>query len=136
MAKYNEKHQEIPDPTPVALPIGFHRPPSLGDMMRRFQMDMRGLVESSMHKETDQEAEDFDVVDDMDGMLSEHQLKVMEEEVIIDAKRKAPTDPKVSSTDEVPPTPTPKPGQGVDNNPPEPPRKPKKTTTTVVEELG
>lgn len=65
--KLNEKGQEIPDPKPVEIPVGFKKPDSIQDMIRRlvhneFAVQKRGDVESF------QEADDFDVDDDFDSI--------------------------------------------------------------------
>lgn len=65
--KLYKRTKEIPDPTPIAIPAGFHRPPTLEERMMLFirserfkqHMDQSG-------EETFEEADDFDVGDDFD----------------------------------------------------------------------
>jgi len=64
---YNEKGEEILDQTPVALPVHFKRPPSIQDTIKRLVGDSevrRALREA--HVETFEEADDFNVEDEMD----------------------------------------------------------------------
>lgn len=59
--------RELPDPTPIAPPIGYRRQPSLAEQIRQMvrseklaqELDARGV-------ETFEEADDFDVGDDYD----------------------------------------------------------------------
>lgn len=66
MSKLSERGREIPDPTPVAMPIGFKRPEALVDQIRRFVR--RELSESAAGHgyETFEESDDFDIEDDDD----------------------------------------------------------------------
>lgn len=67
MPGLDEKGHEIPDSTPMALPVGFKRPESLQDQIRRLIRSERLAMEaSSLGRETFEEADDFDVGDDYD----------------------------------------------------------------------
>lgn len=63
----NEKGQEVPDPTPMAPPVGYVKQQSLAEQIRemvrseklRLEVEQQGL-------ETFEEADDFDVGDDYD----------------------------------------------------------------------
>lgn len=57
---------EIPDPRPVQLPVGFERPESIQDLIRRLVTDrqIRDDLASSDIESFD-EADDFDVMDDI-----------------------------------------------------------------------
>lgn len=63
--RLNEKGEEILDDTPIAIPLGFHRPPSLQE---QFQMFLRYQSQEAQNRgeETFEEADDFDVGDDYD----------------------------------------------------------------------
>lgn len=62
--KYNEKHQEIHDGKPVAIPAGFKHPPSIQDLIRRaIRQEISQGAKKEGH-ETFDEADDFDVDDD------------------------------------------------------------------------
>lgn len=65
----NEKGQEVPDPTPMAPPVGYVKQQSLAEQIRemvrseklRMEVEAQGL-------ETFEEADDFDVGDDYDPL--------------------------------------------------------------------
>lgn len=65
--KYNERGEEIPDPTKPEVPLGFKRPESLAEQVKRLvrSEQMRMLARQSGH-ETFDEADDFEVGDDFD----------------------------------------------------------------------
>lgn len=65
MSKLNEYGQEIPDPKPMALPVGFKRPEPLAETIRRLvhSEQWRMAMERS-GAETMTEADDFDIPDD------------------------------------------------------------------------
>lgn len=79
MAKYNEKGQEIPDPTPVELPLGFRRPPSIHELIKAAVRDEMSREAESQGMETFDEADDFDVDDD-EEINSPYELTEMQEE--------------------------------------------------------
>lgn len=66
LSKYNDKGEEIPDPNPVAVPVDFVRPVPLGERIRqlvRSETLARELAAAGI--ETFDEADDFDVPDDI-----------------------------------------------------------------------
>lgn len=78
MAKYNERWEEIPDKTPVALPIGYERPEPLQSMIARM---MRAATVHAQKEglETFEEADDFDCDDD--EPKSQYEMQDMEEDL-------------------------------------------------------
>lgn len=64
MARYDELYREIPDPTPVAMPIHFQRPESLTDMMRRMIRTHLSEAAESGGSESFEEANDFEIEDE------------------------------------------------------------------------
>jgi len=78
MAIYNEKHQEIPDPTPVEMPLGYEKPESLESMIARMIRTTSNLAAKTNHVETFEESDDFD--DDDTDLKSPYQMTDMEEE--------------------------------------------------------
>lgn len=63
----NSSGQEIPDPTPIAPPIGYKRQPSIFEQMRQMVLSDRLAAEASAAgAETFEEADDFDVGEDID----------------------------------------------------------------------
>lgn len=81
MAKFDDKGRELLDDTPVEMPVGFKRPESIHEMVRRYirteafrqKMEEAGL-------ETEEEANDFDVDEeesDVERFISRHELSAM-----------------------------------------------------------
>lgn len=94
MAKYNEKHQEIPDPTPVEMPLGYERPESLESMIARMIQTVNVRAAKSGQVETFEESDDFETDDEPD-LKSPYQMTDMEEEAPIYARPKpTPSGPK------------------------------------------
>lgn len=68
MAEYNDCGQEIPDPTPVAVPAGWARPPSLEEIIRRHIRTEMSRQAADAGQETFEEADDFEVDEDPDPL--------------------------------------------------------------------
>lgn len=66
MSKLNARGHEILDDTPVAMPVGFNRPPTLADQIRAMVKGELSRQASEQGLETFEDADDFDVDDDMD----------------------------------------------------------------------
>lgn len=64
--KYNEKGEEMMDPTPVALPIAFKRPESVGQMMQRLIKNHYSKVAAAEGLDSFDDADDFDIGDDVE----------------------------------------------------------------------
>lgn len=65
--RFTEKHEEILDPTPMALPAGMKKPESLHDQIRRLIKSER--LQQALEQagyETEEEANDFDTGEDLD----------------------------------------------------------------------
>lgn len=57
--------RELPDPVPMAPPVGYRAPPTLADMIRRMVRSEAMLMASEAEEfDTFEEAEDFDIEDD------------------------------------------------------------------------
>lgn len=80
MAKYNDKNEEIPDNTPVELPIGYKKPESLQDMIARM-INVHSQIQERAGNETFEEADDFDV-DEEESPVSAYELTQMQDEFI------------------------------------------------------
>jgi len=65
LSSYNSKGEEIPDSTPVALPVGYERPIPLGERIRSLIRSeaLKREVEAA-GAETFDEADDFEIPDD------------------------------------------------------------------------
>lgn len=57
---YDENGHEVPDPTPIALPIGFKRPESLQEQIARMVRSHFLLGRQAEGYETPEEADDLD----------------------------------------------------------------------------
>lgn len=65
MAKYTkDNRKEIPDPRPVAVPVGYRRPLTLQEEIKRFVRAELSQVAQAHELETFEEADDFDVDED------------------------------------------------------------------------
>lgn len=81
--QYNERGEELPDDTPLALPFGFTRPPTLDELVARLVIDPRIQAElAASGIETEEEANDFDVPDEIPDPTSPYQD---EDSIITDA---------------------------------------------------
>lgn len=73
MAKYDAQGREIPDPTPIDVPLNWKRPQPLNEIIKQLiRTEMSRQAQESGH-ETFEEADDFEVDDDPIP-LSEHEL--------------------------------------------------------------
>lgn len=58
--------QELPDPTPIAVPAGFKRPETLAEQVQRLVRTHISREAAEAGMETFEESEDFDIPDDPD----------------------------------------------------------------------
>lgn len=74
--EYNELGQELPDPTPIEVPLKFRRQETLDEKIRRFMRSEQIQRDIAMAGyETEQEANDFDIGDQDDiYMPTSHEL--------------------------------------------------------------
>lgn len=77
--KFDERGRELPDPTPIDVPLNWKRPPSMQDLIKQhIRVEMsRQAADTGM--ETFEEADDFEVDEDPDP-LSQYELREMAEE--------------------------------------------------------
>ena len=69
---YNEKGEEIPDPTPLEVPIGCGRPDTFEDIRKMLRREVMDEL-NQLGVETFDEADDFDMEDeDMSSPWEEH----------------------------------------------------------------
>jgi len=79
MNTFDEQGREIPVRGKIAIPIGFHTPPSLQEQIRRFiRIEASNMAAAAGH-ETFEESDDFDVDDDVD-FKSPHEMTELQEE--------------------------------------------------------
>lgn len=124
MANYDEVGREIPNKTPVAIPVGYHRPEPLESMIARM-IRAAGVNAGREGKETFEEADDFDVDDD-EKLVSPYQFNEMQEENLAIGKRDARTGAERDKTTRGPVEPTP------EKKPSEEQEKPVKTVKKVA----
>ena len=81
--EYDDQNREIPDQTPVAMPIGYEKPESLTSMIKRMVRNEEFLRKADEEGfDTDEEADDFDVDDPQDvHFTSDHEFTEMVEEI-------------------------------------------------------
>lgn len=86
--RYNEQGEELPDSTPVAVPVGFQRPPTIHEQIRMFvRSEEFNRRAQAAGVETWEEANDFEVGDEeFDEVPTLHE---MQEEFVAKAKRDA-----------------------------------------------
>lgn len=96
--KFDAQGRELPDPTPVELPLGFKRPESLNDQIRRMIRGEMSAQASAAGNETFEEANDFDVDED-DAELHGTQYELMADDELVLAPPVAPR-PKPDQEDD------------------------------------
>lgn len=101
MAQYTEgNHEEIPDPTPVEMPIGYEHPESLESMIARL-VHNESRRAKSQGQESFEESDDFDMDDDSE-IISEYQMTDMQEEYVTKPDGSARVAPGPTETAEKP----------------------------------
>lgn len=82
MATYTaDRRKEIPDQTPVELPLGYKVPETLEQLMARMIRNVEfNRIREAAGAETFEEADDFEVGDEENDGLSQYQLSQMQEE--------------------------------------------------------
>jgi len=79
--KYDEKGRELPDDTPVSVPVGFKRPESIHEMIRRYvRSEQFAQKAQQAGVDTEEEANDFDIDDEEDPaekFLTRHEIASM-----------------------------------------------------------
>lgn len=63
---FDDKGREIPDKTPLEMPLGLKKPESMEDMIRRYVRVEASKVARHEGMETFEEADDFDMEDEDD----------------------------------------------------------------------
>lgn len=101
MAQYDKEGREIPDDTPVEMPLGFKHPPTIQEMIQQaIRVEMsRQAAEQGM--ESFEESDDFEVGEEFEDNLTPFELKEMQEEYIIPAPKGGGKDERVESAESV-----------------------------------
>lgn len=69
-----------PDQTPIEMPVGYHHPPDLKDLIAQMVQDDR--FRNNPEIDSEEEANDFDVADEGDLPASRHEYTEMDEEYV------------------------------------------------------
>lgn len=85
--RYNERGEELPDPTPVEVPAGMRVPESLEAMIARMVRGKVSELAAREGMETFEEANDFEIEDD-DEPLTAHERQDMKLEALAEEKRR------------------------------------------------
>lgn len=90
-AYLNDKGQEVVDSTPLEIPLGMKRPPTMQEQIQRILAGERAQRYMQEHDlETPEEADDFDIDDDPEP-VSQYEFHEMIEEIPVPpAQREAP----------------------------------------------
>lgn len=92
-AQFDEYGRQIPDSTPVDVPLQFKRPLTIEE---RIQNGIRTYMSSMAvqeGKESFEEANDFDVDDDEGDFLSQYEMTDMQAEYPVSMMKKRPNHP-------------------------------------------
>lgn len=81
MALYDEFNREIPDPTPVAVPVGYKAPETLAETIQRM-VNNNEYLKAWEGAESIEEADDFECDDDDVMMASPHEYTELQEEYV------------------------------------------------------
>jgi len=115
-ARYLDDYgREKPNPTPMAPPIGYKKQPTIAEQMRQM-IRLASMEAAQMGAETEDEANDFDVGEDMEPTTPyEHDFEpdpALEHMIALHSRSPAPTNNTAPKGQEVqaqpaPPVPTP-----------------------------
>ncbi len=77
--RLDQRGREIPDPTPIAIPINFHKPETLDAKIMR--LTRQGISDNAAQngKETFEESNDFNIPDDGYDPVSPHETDLDDE---------------------------------------------------------
>lgn len=112
--QHDEDWGEVIDPTPVELPIGFKKPPTMQEMIKMYIRQGLSQMANEQGMETFEEANDFDTGEDGEDVLptSVHEYTEMQEEELNRALKEVNVEP--SQSKEVSNASKPEAGRGVE----------------------
>jgi len=93
-AMLDGKGREILNPKPLAIPVGMTKPQSLREEIQKVLREEVGRQAQEQGKESWEDANDFDVVDDFDTQLVESKYQLVEEEFVKDNPFEKPAEPE------------------------------------------
>lgn len=99
-AKLDDRGHELVSDKPVALPVGFERPPSIHEQIRQaIRQERFNQHIAQQGLETEEEANDFDIMDDDDfDSVSPYEVMEMVEEMPVEVAK------ELEEGDQEPPT--------------------------------
>lgn len=106
--KFDDKGRELPDSTPIELPLHWQRPQTIQEQIRSFVRSELSRRAAAQGEETFEEADDFDVDDDFDPR-SPWELNFDQEQEprqTAEPPAPAPPPPPPPDPDKAAPTPT------------------------------
>ncbi len=106
--------KEIPDPTPVEVPVGYKTPPSLAELVQSYVRQEVSQAAQSQGLGTFEEEDDFDVADPDDLHFSPYELteyQMEEEYTVEDASPAEPPSAEAPAGAAEPPPAEPPPAQ-------------------------
>lgn len=71
--RFDERGREIPDNTPIEVPVQFRKPETIAEQVKRLVHSQLSIQAANAGRESFQEADDFDVDDDME-LKSKYEL--------------------------------------------------------------
>lgn len=97
-AEYNGQNEQICDQTPIELPLGYQHPEDIQTMIARMVTNAEILRKQEEEGvDTEEEADDFDVMEEEIVVPSNHEYTEMQEErVKYERKKKADVQPESS----------------------------------------
>lgn len=101
----NEQGQEIPDPVPLAPPIGYNPQPSMIDQVRDMVRMQLSLEADAAGVETFEDADDFEVGDDFEAERNSPYEEHFEPTSARELRRRATEAEKPKPVPEAPPAP-------------------------------
>lgn len=77
--RWETRDQEVPDPTPIELPGGIEKPPTLRELVAQYVRDFGQVMHTTHGAGTEEEENDFELDDDDDvDLASPHELRFQE----------------------------------------------------------
>lgn len=81
--RYNEKGEELPDGTPVEVPVNLKRPPPLHEMIKAFVRRELSAQADANGQETFEEANDFGEEDEEELPMTPYEGRVVVDEDVV-----------------------------------------------------
>lgn len=78
--KYDERGRELPDPTPVEVPVHLRRRDGLQDQIRRLIRTELSRQAAAQGMESFEEADDFEVDGEAEDFVTQYEMTEMQEE--------------------------------------------------------